>query len=121
MISAHNSCLPGHSTFLTVLGCRISHQCDATTNISVFYEWEDPRLIDLPENQPLPDNLWQPEFHVYAYPAKLFSWATLRVALGVCTVRTALWSRVIARLPGAGTARRPTWTMGTVAQQALSV
>ena len=46
----------------------ISHQCDAITNISVFYEWEDPRLIDLPENQPLPDNLWQPEFHVYAHP-----------------------------------------------------
>ena len=40
-------------------------RCDATTNLSVFYEWEDPRLIDFPENQRLPDNIWQPEFHVY--------------------------------------------------------
>eukprot|EP01043_Picozoa_sp_COSAG02_P068925 COSAG02_NODE_11616_length_1688_cov_5.059157_2_plen_85_part_00 len=84
----------------------------------MFYEWEDPRLIDFPENQLLPENLWQPEFHVYAYPAQLLFWAQLSVVLAFFTVRAVVKDYC---LPGAGTARRPTWTTVMVAQQALSV
>jgi hypothetical protein len=39
--------------------------CDATVSIPVFYEWIDPRMADFAEGEPLPENLWQPEFHIY--------------------------------------------------------
>lgn len=63
---------PLHSLRFVAAASPARCQCDATTNIVVFYEWEDPRLIDFPEHQPLPDDLWQPEFHVYAEPGGVF-------------------------------------------------
>ena len=51
--------------FLGIVEQYDDSRCEATTNLMVVYEWEDPRLIDFPEGQQLPDNIWQPEFHVY--------------------------------------------------------